>query len=480
MSAFGNSLTLNVLPAVTEVAAAINRLFGIETRTRIEQINDKLSAFNAQIFAHENNGAIGSLIDDFYGFDVNLVKNRVDVLIKERDRLQNELNKPITSKRADVSLDSGTTNSTKKGVAALSQLTKDKTKGDSVLTRQANNVAARAQTALKTLRSAEIELLKVSGNQVGAVEKEITARYQSMLDNLTGQSRITGQEIVTQLINKEKLKVSLGAMNEQVNNALDDMGNKERSIDVSVNTGALSELEGRQAVLDLHKETAIALDVILQKMEAVAKVSGDPKALNGVQKVKIKVRELATEATILETHVRDSLSGAFSDVFTGIGSDVKNAGDAVRVFTLGVLESIAQIAAQELAQQSTKFVASGISALIGSFHDGGENVSASSGKKRLVNPALFARAPRFHGGLQSNEFPAILQKGEDVIARDDPRNSRFGGESTKTTIMHITTNTTIEGADNDQRKMQAISKIIKVAVTKELVKEKRPGGLLAS
>jgi hypothetical protein len=37
--------------------------------------------------------------------------------------------------------------------------------------------------------------------------------------------------------------------------------------------------------------------------------------------------------------------------------------------------------------------------------------------KRYVNPAIFAAAPRLHGGLRYDEYPAILQSGEVVRSR---------------------------------------------------------------
>jgi len=154
------------------------------------------------------------------------------------------------------------------------------------------------------------------------------------------------------------------------------------------------------------------------------------------------------------------------------------------VFTRSVLQSFADIATQEASAQLAKLGVSalgGIGGIIGGlFHEGGDSINASSGKKVLVNPDLFKSAPRFHDGLKSDEFPAILQTGEDVIAKDDPRNSKFGGGSTKTTVMNITSNVSVEDGGEDQRKMQQLSKLVDVAITKTLVKEKRQGGLLAS
>jgi hypothetical protein len=43
----------------------------------------------------------------------------------------------------------------------------------------------------------------------------------------------------------------------------------------------------------------------------------------------------------------------------------------------------------------------------------------SSGVKRRVPNYLFTNAPRLHGGLRSDEYPAILQRGETVLKRGD-------------------------------------------------------------
>lgn len=49
------------------------------------------------------------------------------------------------------------------------------------------------------------------------------------------------------------------------------------------------------------------------------------------------------------------------------------------------------------------------------FHSGG--VAGRGETVRMVDPLLFAGAPRLHSGLASDEFPAILQRGEAVIPR---------------------------------------------------------------
>lgn len=64
------------------------------------------------------------------------------------------------------------------------------------------------------------------------------------------------------------------------------------------------------------------------------------------------------------------------------------------------------------------------------FHSGGV-VGGRANRTRDVSPNWFANAPRFHEGglpgLKRDEVPTILQKGEEVLAKNDPRNVMNGG-----------------------------------------------------
>lgn len=53
------------------------------------------------------------------------------------------------------------------------------------------------------------------------------------------------------------------------------------------------------------------------------------------------------------------------------------------------------------------------------WHGGGRVGSTTASFVRRVDPAIFALAPRLHSGLASDEFPAILQRGEEVLSKRD-------------------------------------------------------------
>lgn len=73
-----------------------------------------------------------------------------------------------------------------------------------------------------------------------------------------------------------------------------------------------------------------------------------------------------------------------------------------------------------------------LSGLIGGlFHGGG--VVSKGGRGRNVPGAVFATAARYHkggiAGIKPDEVPAILQKGEEVLTREDARHRRNAGKS---------------------------------------------------
>lgn len=123
----------------------------------------------------------------------------------------------------------------------------------------------------------------------------------------------------------------------------------------------------------------------------------------------------------------------------------------LKAMALSFLTTVRRMVADALAQMAVKAVMTGVMNLVGGgmgsaagamggggggsvaglFHDGG--VVGQSARTITVNPLAFASAVRYHtggiAGLQSNEVPAVLQKGEEVLTRNDPRHRNNGGGS---------------------------------------------------
>lgn len=73
------------------------------------------------------------------------------------------------------------------------------------------------------------------------------------------------------------------------------------------------------------------------------------------------------------------------------------------------------------------------------FHRGGV-VGVTPTILRNVSPLVFENAPRLHSGLRKGEYPAILEKGEEVI----PADKQSGGMTVNLTIMALDSKSFVE------------------------------------
>ena len=233
----------------------------------------------------------------------------------------------------------------------------------------------------------------------------------------------------------------------------------------------------------------IAAQLLLNQAKLVgfsgtAQELADLKAVNEelARSLSLKAGEIETQKSIGSTVGTTGLDGVTStygkyiqdaaDDFTNFGVIAQNAlqgtEDALVSLATGgkvsfrdmansILADIARLAAKKmissLLSSGTAAVGAGAatsaagggwgavaSSVMGALvkHDGGRVGSPSA--TRNVNPAIFSGAPRFHDGLKSDEFPAILQKGEEVTSKQDvqaQRNSPSNDPSAGLNIINV-------------------------------------------
>lgn len=129
----------------------------------------------------------------------------------------------------------------------------------------------------------------------------------------------------------------------------------------------------------------------------------------------------------------------FADLLAQGKLDWKSWADAARAAIIDINKEIIKLALinplKNLLFGTNVPTLEGAGGLIGDlfkafrFHDGG--VVGLAGAPALAPAAAFARAPRFHDGvfLKPDEVPAILQRGERVLSRDEASRYERGGMS---------------------------------------------------
>jgi hypothetical protein len=126
-----------------------------------------------------------------------------------------------------------------------------------------------------------------------------------------------------------------------------------------------------------------------------------------------------------------------------LGDTIKNIGILFVQAVAQILQSIAMWIIKTLVQIELQAILASLSGggsllggstsslAAGTVHSGGMIGPGQQYMQRTVPAAMFMNAPRFHTGsivgLGADEQPAILQHGEEVLSKNDPRNAMNGG-----------------------------------------------------
>lgn len=186
--------------------------------------------------------------------------------------------------------------------------------------------------------------------------------------------------------------------------------------------------------------TSAQADAFREQAQAIAESS---VRLEEAQAAQSNLLAVEQEANAKRVEFQETLASGLTDIVTG----TESAEDALKKMVLQISQAIIQ--AQILnAIQSTSGGAGGTSGVIGFISTAVSSASASgssagstttaarlhrggtvgqAGQAVSVPASNFISAPRFHDGLKPDEFPAILQRGEEVTPKDQV-GARRGGD----------------------------------------------------
>jgi tape measure domain-containing protein len=225
-----------------------------------------------------------------------------------------------------------------------------------------------------------------------------------------------------------------------------------------------TELEGRAKIAAINAEMVPEIQQAAQAAIDMIDALKDPEAQKALahtraQLVSIKAGTIETsDAIISSQQITEQWATGLTSVVDGfvqaavaagnLKDGFKGAWDAFRAFASDFLRQIATMILKQTILKSLQgsgkvnFLTEAISAIVGKVHTGGV-IGQTALRQTRANPAWFVNAPRFHTGglvgLQPNEVPAILQKGEQVLAKNDPRNIVNGGGGSSQNIKVINT-----------------------------------------
>ncbi|HFH4590815.1 TPA: tail length tape measure protein, partial [Pseudomonas aeruginosa] len=144
--------------------------------------------------------------------------------------------------------------------------------------------------------------------------------------------------------------------------------------------GLVSEPAARQQLLDLHRSTADEVEQLVPRMEELAKATGDPAAIERVKDLRQQLENTRVAADQLTLALRSGIENGMQNALRGLADGTLSLQEAAVSFLQAVSRSLADVAAQQLAQKAT-------AGLMSLFGQGEQDTSMVTGAAAVTSAA---------------------------------------------------------------------------------------------
>ncbi|HHK2223663.1 TPA: tail length tape measure protein, partial [Pseudomonas aeruginosa] len=231
-----------------------------------------------------------------------------------------------------------------------------------------------------TLKQLNLDYLRATGQTVEAAGAEIEKKYGDLQKRLLATGDTEGAGLVSKLMGIEKAKAELQQLQDQVDRIFGEQSRQESSIQAAQQAGLVSELAARQQLLDLHRSTADEVEQLVPRMEELARATGDPAAIERVKDLRQQLDNTRLAADQLTLALRSGIENGMQNALRGLADGTLSLQEAAVSFLQSVSRSLADVAAQQLAQKAT-------AGLMSLFGQGEQDTSMVTGAAAVTSAA---------------------------------------------------------------------------------------------
>jgi tape measure domain-containing protein len=312
------------------------------------------------------------------------------------------------------------------------------------------NAAARDRVDIERDAQRQIEALQIrrleqTGQVAEAAALRAEATYRDLIARLQAEGDQEGLNLLQNIIDADVLAAEISEAERLISDALLRLQTGEERIRTLAQIGAISQGTAERQAQELRRESVVVIEQQIEALERLAESSADPRVLQRLEQYRTRLIELQNQQSAVVERLKGAAESGLVSFFDSLANGARSAKEAIGELAASFLRAISRMAAEALAKRAilslgglfgNNAFGGAISALVA--HSGAV-VGGAGGTRRLVDPAIFFGAPRYHNGLSlaPDERPAILQTGEEVLARGDPRNSQNAGDGSGVRVVNI-------------------------------------------
>ena len=252
---------------------------------------------------------------------------------------------------------------------------------------------------------------------------------------------------------RQAADANIDAMNARLEEVMQEQINFEKMLDAQVQAGMITMAEHHQRLGDYLQSNKDKMNGLIQSAYELSTAMGgvaNPEKMAqlaaninqvgqaaGKSQIQVAAMAVANEQLVEGMmSALDSVANGIAGVITGqmtMKEALAQTAQAIAKWAADAVMEIAKVIAQQIilnaisgafggGRGAAAAASAGSVAAASVRHTGG---LAEQGIKRKINPFVFVGATRYHtggiAGLAPNEVPAILQRGEEVLTKQDPR-----------------------------------------------------------
>lgn len=266
---------------------------------------------------------------------------------------------------------------------------------------EAANAAINAREFATQNVQLQLEYMRATGDTAGASLLQAKENFAQLRTEFEASGNTEGLSWLDKLLPVTETKIRVDGMKKQLDDLFTYQSQQETSIQAQVQGGLLSELQGRQRLIELHQEVGDKVKAYLPQLKEMADLPGEAgeKIREMIRQLEDQLGKLNQAGNELTVAFRDGLQSGIESSLLGLAKGTMSLSDAVRNLALSIVDSMAKIAAQQLAQMAT-------SSLIG----------ASGGMGGMIGALFAADGGHIQGAgtSTSDSIPAMLSNNEFV------------------------------------------------------------------
>lgn len=244
----------------------------------------------------------------------------------------------------------------------------------------AANAAATAGENVEQNKALQDELNRLMDSSLTTKAADVQKWYNELIATLRANGNIQGVSLIDQILPLRQAQANLADIQSQISSYRTRLSTQEQSIQAQVTSGLITEIEGRQRLVELHRQTAEEIEKYFPQLEQIAKMPGalGEAGAAALAQLQLQVAQLKTTTNELTNALRNGLQNGIQSSLEGLATGTMNLSDAVLNLAQSVVRSMAQMASQQLASMAMSGLSSLGSSIGGLFGMGGTAAGAAT------------------------------------------------------------------------------------------------------